>query len=135
MSNSASLTPVGGALICSAPAQCPHVDIGPGVLSLLQVSVPFSLPDLKVSSKVSSEVDNHQEVHDSLINSTLKTFSFHLNLSSISFGVSIFIRILIVLLSQEQLLAIARISAQILKQQETIEMENGKWEEIYELTI
>lgn len=93
-----------------------------GILSLLQVSVPFSLPDLRVSSKVSSEVDSHQEIHDSLINSTLKTFSFHLNLSSISFGVSIFIICLIILLSRRQHLAIVRISAQILKQEKNIEM-------------
>ena len=93
-----------------------------GVLSLLLVSVPFSLPDLRVSSKVSTEVANHQEVHDSLIDSTLKTFSFHLNLSSISFGVSIFIICLIILLSRRQHLAIVRISAQVLKQQENIEI-------------
>ena len=93
-----------------------------GILSILQVSVEFSLPDLRVISKVSSEVDSHQEVHDSLINSTLKTFSFHLNLSSVSFGVSIFILGLIILLSRRQHLAILRLSAQILKQEENIEM-------------
>jgi hypothetical protein len=93
-----------------------------GILSILQVSVQFSLPDLRVSSKVSSEVDSHQEVHDSLINSTLKTFSFHLILSSISFGVSILIICLIILLSRRQHLAIMRLSAQILKQEENIEM-------------
>ena len=87
---------------------------------LLPVSFAFKLPDLKVDSRI--QVDNHSEIHDSLVNSTLKSFNFHLNLSSISFGVSIFIIILIILLSRRQHLAIARISAQILKQRRSVEM-------------
>ena len=90
--------------------------------SILPVSFAFKLPDLKVDTRIQSEVDNHSEIHDSLINSTLKSFNFHLNLSSISFGVSIFIIILIILLSRRQHLAIARISAQILKQRRSVEM-------------
>ena len=87
---------------------------------ILPCSFCFKLPDLKVDSKI--QVDNHSEVHDSLVNSTLKSFNFHLNLSSVSFGVSIFIVILIILLSRRQNLAIARISAQILKQKKSVEM-------------
>ena len=83
-----------------------------------------SLILLQASRSVDSriQVDNHSEVHDSLVNSTLKSFNFHLNLSSVSFGVSIFIVILIILLSRRQNLAIARISAQILKQRKSVEM-------------
>jgi hypothetical protein len=87
---------------------------------ILPCSLCFKLPDLKVDSKI--EVDNHSEIHDSLVNSTLKSFNFHLNLSSVSFGASVFIIILIVLISRKQNLAIARVSAQILKQKKSVEM-------------
>ena len=68
------------------------------VLALvLPCSFCFHLPDLKVESSI--EADSHSEIHDSLINSTLKSFNFHLNLSSVAFATSVFIIILIVLIS------------------------------------
>jgi hypothetical protein len=83
---------------------------------ILPCSLCFHLPDLKVDSKI--EADSHSEIHDSLINSTLKSFNFHLNLSSVSLGACVFI---IILISRKQNLAIARISAQILKQKKSLE--------------
>ena len=86
---------------------------------ILPCSLCFHLPDLKVESKI--EADSHSEIHDSLVNSTLKSFNFHLNLSSVSLGACVFIIILIILISRRQNLAIARISAHILKQKKSLE--------------
>jgi hypothetical protein len=80
----------------------------------LPSSLGFHLPNLSVESNI--EADSHSEIHDSLINSTLSSFNFHLNLSSISLGASLFIIILIVIISTKQSRAIADISAQVLKQ-------------------
>ena len=79
---------------------------------IIPASLAFRLPNLKVDNKILTEVDSHSEIHDSLINSTLESFNFHLNLSSVSFGASIFILILIILLTRRQNLAIARIFLQ-----------------------
>jgi hypothetical protein len=93
-----------------------------GVIALcstLSSSLGFNLPNLKVESSI--ETDSHSEVHDSLINSTLSSFNFHLNLSSISLGASLFIVVLIVIISRKQNKAIASISAQILRQKRALE--------------
>jgi hypothetical protein len=87
---------------------------------ILPCSLCFHLPDLKVDSNI--EADSHSEIHDSLVNSTLKSFNFHLNLSSVAFATSVFIIILIILISRKQNLAIARVSAQILKQKKSLEV-------------
>ena len=88
---------------------CYHM-LGTIVLALiLPCSLCFHLPDLKVESKI--EADSHSEIHDSLVNSTLKSFNFHLNLSSVSLGACVFIIILIILVSRRQNRAIASISA------------------------
>ena len=89
---------------------------------ILPASLAFRLPNLKVDNKITTEIDSHSEIHDSLLNSTLQSFNFHLNLSSLSFGTSIFILILIILLTRRQHLAIARISGQLLLQKKKIEM-------------
>ena len=94
-----------------------------GIIALgfiLPCSLSFHLPDLKVESNI--EADSHSEIHDSLVNSTLKSFNFHLNLSSVSLGASVFIIILIVLINSRQNRTIAKISAQILKQKKTLEV-------------
>ena len=93
-----------------------------GVIALcstLPSSLGFSLPNLKVESSI--ETESHSEVHDSLVNSTLSSFNFHLNLSSISLGASLFIVVLIVIISRKQNKAIASISAQILRQKRALE--------------
>ena len=87
--------------------------------SLFSSSLGFHLPNLKVESSI--EADSHSEIHDSLVNSTLKSFNFHLNLSSVSLGASVFIIILIILVSCRQNRAIANISAQILRQKKSLE--------------
>ena len=93
-----------------------------GIIALgliLPCSLGFHLPNLKVESNI--EADSHSEIHDSLVNSTLKSFNFHLNLSSVSLGASVFIIILIVLINTRQNRTIANISAQILKQKRSLE--------------
>ena len=87
--------------------------------STLSTSLAFSLPNLEVQSSI--DIDSHSEVHDSLVNSTLSSFNFHLNLSSISLGASLFIVVLIVIISRKQNKAIANISAQILRQKRVLE--------------
>ena len=87
--------------------------------STLSTSLAFSLPNLEVQSSI--ETDSHSEVHDSLVNSTLSSFNFHLNLSSISLGASLLIVVLIVIISRKQNKAIASISAQILRQKRALE--------------
>ena len=93
-----------------------------GIIALgliLPCSLGFHLPNLKVESNI--EADSHSEIHDSLVNSTLKSFNFHLNLSSVSLGASVFIIILIVLVNRRQNRTIANISAQILRQKKSLE--------------
>ena len=87
--------------------------------STLSTSLAFSLPNLEVQSSI--DTDSHSEVHDSLVNSTLSSFNFHLNLSSISLGASLIIVVLIVIISRKQNKAIANISAQILRQKRILE--------------
>ena len=87
--------------------------------SILSNSLGFHLLNLSVESSI--EADSHSEVHDCLINSTLSSFNFHLNLSSISLGASLFIVVLVVIISRKQNRAIANISAQILKQKRSLE--------------
>ena len=101
---------------------CPPCDHMLGIIALgliLPCSLGFHLPNLKVESNI--EADSHSEIHDSLVNSTLKSFNFHLNLSSVSLGASVFIIILIVLINTRQNRTIANISAQILKQKRSLE--------------
>ena len=87
--------------------------------STLSTSLAFSLPNLEVQSSI--DTDSHSEVHDSLVHSTLSSFNFHLNLSSISLGASLIIVVLIVIISRKQNKAIANISAQILRQKRVLE--------------
>ena len=101
---------------------CTPCDLMLGLIalcSILSSSLGFHLPNLSVESSI--EADSHSEVHDSLINSTLSSFNFHLNLSSISLGASLFIVVLIVIISRKQNKAIASISAQILRQKRALE--------------
>jgi hypothetical protein len=111
-----SLRPMHKLLLCP-PSY--HMLVTIVLALILPCSLCFHLPDLKVDSKI--EADSHSEIHDSLVNSTLKSFNFHLNLSSVSLGACVFIIILIILISRKQNLAIARISAQILKQKKSLE--------------
>ena len=94
-----------------------------GIIALALGSLPsslgFHLPNLSVESSI--EADSHSEIHDSLINSTLSSFNFHLNLSSISLGASLFIIILVIIISTKQNRTIADISAQILKQKRSLD--------------
>ena len=101
---------------------CTPCDLMLGIIalgSILSSSLGFHLPNLSVESSI--EADSHSEIHDSLINSTLSSFNFHLNLSSISLGASLFIIVLVVIISTKQNRAIANISAQILKQKRSLE--------------
>ena len=84
------------------------------VLGLLSSSIGFHLPDLKVDTHINA--DSHSEIHDSLVNSTLSNFEFHLNLSSLSFAASLIIIIFLFIFSTRLSRAIAAISVQILKQ-------------------
>ena len=84
------------------------------VLGLFSSSIGFHLPDLKVDSNINA--DSHSEVHDSLVNSTLSNFEFHLNLSSLSFAASLIIIIFLFIISTRLSRAIAAISVQVLKQ-------------------
>ena len=77
-------------------------------------SLGFHLPNLSVESNINA--DSHSEVHDSLVNSTLSSFEFHLNLSSLSFGASLFIIVLLIIISTRLSRTIADISVQVLKQ-------------------
>ena len=87
---------------------------------ILPCSLGFHLPNLKVESNI--EADSHSEIHDSLVNSTLKSFNFHLNLSSVSLGASVFNIVFIVLINAMQNRTIANISVQVLKQKRSLEM-------------
>ena len=102
-------------LCCTRPVASCIIALG----SILPSSLGFYLPNLSVESSI--EADSHSEIHDSLIHSTLSSFNFHLNLSSISLGASLFIIILVVIISTKQNRAIADISAQILKQKRSLE--------------
>jgi hypothetical protein len=88
---------------------CTHM-LGILVLTLGSVSnsLGFRLPNLSVESSI--DADSHSEVHDSLINSTLSSFNFHLNLSSISFCASLFIIVLLIIISTRLSRTIADIS-------------------------
>ena len=94
---------------------CTHM-LGILVLTLGSVSssLGFHLPNLSVESSI--DADSHSEIHDSLINSTLSSFNFHLNLSSISFCASLFIIVLLIIISTRLSRTIADISVQVLKQ-------------------
>ena len=86
------------------------------VLTLGSVSnsLGFHLPNLSVESSI--DADSHSEVHDSLINSSLSSFNFHLNLSSLSVGASLFILVLLIIITTRLSRTIADISVQVLKQ-------------------
>ena len=84
------------------------------VLGSVSNSFGFHLPNLSVESSI--DADSHSEVHDSLINSSLSSFNFHLNLSSVSFGASLFILVLLIIISTRLSRTIADISVQVLKQ-------------------
>jgi hypothetical protein len=84
------------------------------VLGLFSSSIGFHLPDLKVDTDINA--DSHSEIHDSLVNSTLSNFEFHLNLSSLSFAASLIIIIFLFIFSTRLSRAIAAISVQVLKQ-------------------
>ena len=99
---------------------CTHM-LGILVLTLGSVSssLGFRLPNLSVESSI--DADSHSEVHDSLINSTLSSFNFHLNLSSISFCASLFIIVLLIIISTRLSRTIADISVQVLKQKRSLD--------------
>jgi hypothetical protein len=88
-------------------------------LGSLSSSLGFHLPDLKVDTDINA--DSHSEVHDSLVNSTLSSFEFHLNLSSLSFGASLFIIVFLIIISTRLSRAIADISVQVLKQKVSLD--------------
>jgi len=87
------------------------------ILSTLLISstVAFQLPDLTLDTSVS--VDNHQEVVDSLVNSTVSTFEFNLNLSTVTLGISCFVLVLLVIVTRRQSILIANIGRKIFQQE------------------
>jgi hypothetical protein len=88
-------------------------------LGSLSSSLGFHLPNLSVDTDINA--DSHSEVHDSLVNSTLSSFEFHLNLSSLSFGASLFIIVFLIIISTRLSRAIADISVQVLKQKVSLD--------------
>ena len=88
-------------------------------LGSFSTSLGFHLPNLSVESNINA--DSHSEVHDSLVNSTLSSFEFHLNLSSLSFGASLFIIVLLIIISTRLSRTIADISVQVLKQKVSLD--------------
>ena len=87
------------------------------ILSTLLISstVAFQLPDLTLDTSVS--VDNHQEVVDSLVNSTVSTFEFNLNLSTVTLGISCFVLVLLVIVTRRQNILIANIGRKVFQQE------------------
>ena len=67
---------------------------------LLEGTLSFELPDISVDTDLSE--DNHQELHNSLLNSDLRIFEFNLNLGSVSLGLGILLLILILALAKKQ---------------------------------
>ena len=82
---------------------------------LICSTVAFQLPDLSVNTSVG--IDNHQEVHDSLVNSTVSSFEFNLNLSTITLGLSSFVLILFVVVTRRQSILIANIGRKVFQQE------------------
>ena len=87
------------------------------ILSTLLVcsTVAFQLPDLSLDTSVS--VDNHQEVVDSLVNSTVSSFEFNLNLSTVTLGISCFMLVLLVVVTRRQSILIANIGRKVFQQE------------------
>ena len=56
------------------------------IFFFISTSLSFELPDLRVDTQL--EQDNHQELHNSLLNSSVKTFKFNINLSTVGLGIS-----------------------------------------------
>ena len=82
---------------------------------LICSTVAFQLPDLSVDTSVG--IDNHQEVHDSLVNSTVSSFEFNLNLSTVTLGLSCFMLILLVVVTRRQSILIANIGRKVFQQE------------------
>ena len=87
------------------------------ILSTLLIcsTVAFQLPDLSLDTSVS--VDNHQEVVDSLVNSTVSSFEFNLNLSTVTLGISCFMLVLLVVVTRRQSILIANLSRKVFQQE------------------
>ena len=82
---------------------------------LICSTVAFQLPDLSLDTSVS--VDNHQEVVDSLVNSTVSSFEFNLNLSTVTLGISCFMLVLLVVVTRRQSILIANIGRKVFQQE------------------
>ena len=82
---------------------------------LICSSVRFQLPDLKVDTEVS--LDQSQQVHDSLVNSSIQSFEFHLNLSTFTLGLSALILILFVFVARRQNSSISEIGRRVYQQE------------------
>ena len=82
---------------------------------LIQAIVSFSLPDLTVDTEVS--LDQSQQLHDSIVNSSVKSFEFHFNLSTVSLGFTSLVLILFVLVARRQNSSISELGKRILQQE------------------
>ena len=82
---------------------------------LICSTVAFQLPDLSLDTSVG--IDNHQEVHDSLVNSTVSSFEFNLNLSTVTLGISCFMLVLLVVVTRRQSILIANIGRKVFQQE------------------
>ena len=82
---------------------------------LICSTVAFQLPDLSVDTSVG--IDNHQEVHDGFVNSTVSSFEFNLNLSTVTLGISCFMLVPLVVVTRRQSILIANIGRKAFQQE------------------
>jgi hypothetical protein len=82
-------------------------------LALLFLTVnSFKLPNFKLDSDIS--VDSHDiEAHDSLINSSVEAFEFHVNLGSVNIGVSILLLISVIIVHRRCSALVFKLSSRI----------------------
>ena len=78
----------------------------------------FTIPNFKIDSDIS--VDSH--AHDSLINSSVEAFEFHVNLGSVNIGASILLLILIIIVHKRCSALVFKLSSRIGQIADTLEM-------------
>ena len=81
----------------------------------------FKLPSFKIDSDIS--VDSHAiDAHDSLINSSLEAFEFHVNLGSVNIGVSILLLISIIIVHRRCSALVFKLTSRIVQIAAFLEM-------------
>ena len=85
------------------------------IFFLIHSTVSFSLPDLTVDTEVS--LDQSQQLHDSLVNSSIQSFEFHLNLSTVTLGFTTLVLILFLFVARRQNSSISELVKRILQQE------------------